>query len=139
MCHGPRKECIFEITPAITMSFELLSDLFKLRPQREYMLWGGAGRRAVTASDAVYEVGKGSAGFVSVVDPGQPEETRLGKVIAIPGCLCNIWGEWFRWRPLVVLFSGHTPVVLFSGQCLTSNVASPSKLAGRDKQGGCPR
>ena len=92
MCHGPRKEYIFEITPAITMSFELLSDLFKLRPQREYMLWGGAGRRAVTASDAAYEVGKGSAGFLSVIDPSQPEETRLGKVIILPVGLYHVWG-----------------------------------------------
>jgi len=52
-----QKEAIFEITPPISPSFELLSDLFRLKPQREYRLWGGILRRAVTASDAAYENG----------------------------------------------------------------------------------
>ena len=38
---------------------------------------GGAAGRADTASVAAYEIGRGSAGFLSVIDPGQPEETRL--------------------------------------------------------------
>jgi hypothetical protein len=61
----------------------LLSDLFKLMPQREYLLWSGTLKRAITASDAAYEMesGKGSAGFLSVINPGMPEETRLGKII----------------------------------------------------------
>ena len=37
--------------------------------------------------------GQGSAGSLTVIDPGGPEETRLGKVIAIPGCLYSIWGD----------------------------------------------
>ena len=88
-----QKEGVFEITHPISLSFELLSDLFKLRPQREYLLWGGALRRAVTASDAAYEMesGKGSAGFLSVINPGKPEETRLGRVIALPGSLYSVW------------------------------------------------
>ena len=88
-----QKETIVEITPPIRLSFELLEDLFKLRPRREYLLWSGIQRRVVTASDAAYEGGKGSAGFLCVVDPGQPEETRLGRVITIPKCLYSIWGE----------------------------------------------
>ena len=36
-----QKEAVFEITPPISLSFDLLSDLFKLKPQREYLLWGG--------------------------------------------------------------------------------------------------
>ena len=88
-----QKETALDITPSISSSFELLSDLFKLMPQREYLLWSGTLRRAITASDAAYEGGKGSAGFLTVIDPGRPEETRLGKVIAIPGCLYNIWGD----------------------------------------------
>jgi hypothetical protein len=89
-----QKEISFEITPPISLSFELLSDLFKLMPQREYLLWSGTLRRAITASDAAYEMesGKGSAGFLSVIDPGRPEETRLGKVIALPESLYSIWG-----------------------------------------------
>ena len=87
-----QKETSFEITPSISLSFELLSDLFKFKPQREYMLWGGVSRRAITASDAAYENGRGSAGFLSVIDPGEPEETRLGKVIVLPSHLYNVWG-----------------------------------------------
>ena len=78
--------------PKISLSFELLSDLFRLRPQREYLLWSGTLRRAITASDAAYENGKGSAGFLSVIDPGRPEETRVGRVIALPERLYSIWG-----------------------------------------------
>ena len=87
-----QKEITFEMTPSISLSFELLSDLFRLRPQREYLLWSGTLRRAITASDAAYENGKGSAGFLSVIDPGRPEETRVGRVIALPERLYSIWG-----------------------------------------------
>ena len=87
-----QKETTFEMTPSLDLSFELLSDLFRLRPQQEYLLWSGTLRRAITASDAAYEDGKGSAGFVSVINPGRPEETRLGKTIALPECLYSIWG-----------------------------------------------
>ena len=86
-----QKETVFELTPPIRLSFELLSDLFKLRPQREYLLWNSTMRRAITASDAAYENGKGSAGFLSVIDPGKPEETRLGKVILLPRRLYTLW------------------------------------------------
>ena len=37
---------------------------------------GGASRK--DASVAAYEIGRGSAGFLSIMDPGQPEETKLG-------------------------------------------------------------
>ena len=87
-----QKEIIFDITPQIDLSFELLTDLFKLMPQREYMLWNRSTRRALTASDAAYEDGKGTAGFLSVIDPNQPEETRLGRVIDLPGELYKVWG-----------------------------------------------
>ena len=86
-----QKETVFELTPPISLSFELLSDLFKLRPQREYLLWNSTMRRAITASDAAYEGGRGSAGFLSVIDPGKPEETRLGKVIRLPQRLYTLW------------------------------------------------
>ena len=49
-------------------------------------------RRAITASDSAYENGKGSAGFLFVIDPGKPEETRLGKVITLPVSLYSLWG-----------------------------------------------
>ena len=91
-----QKETTFEMTPSLDLSFELLSDLFRLRPQREYLLWSRILRRAVTASDAAYEDGRGSAGFLSVIDPGRPEETRVGRVIALPKHLAQhlytVWG-----------------------------------------------
>ena len=55
-------------------------------------MWNKTRRRAVTASDAAYESGRGSAGFLSVIDPKQPEETRLGRVISLPSSLYEIWG-----------------------------------------------
>ena len=88
-----QKETAFKITPAITLSFELISDLFRLMPRREYQLWNLTRRRIITASDAAYEDGKGSAGFLSVIDPGQPAETRLGRVITLPKNIYSIWGE----------------------------------------------
>jgi hypothetical protein len=88
-----QKETAFKITPAITLSFELISDLFRLMPRREYQLWNLTRRRIITASDAAYEDGKGSAGFLSVIDPGQPAETRLGRAITLPKNIYSIWGE----------------------------------------------
>ena len=49
---------VFELTPPINLPFGLLSNLFKLRPQREYLLWDSTMRRATTASDAAYEIAK---------------------------------------------------------------------------------
>ena len=80
MCHGQQsqtKRIHLHITPAISLSFELLSDLFKLQPQREYMLWKEH-LEEQSRHQMQYEVGGGSAGFLSVIDPGQPEVTRLG-------------------------------------------------------------
>ena len=57
------------------------------------MLWNLTRRRTITASDAAYEDGKGSAGFLSVIDPGRPEETRLGRAITLPGNIYSIWGD----------------------------------------------
>ena len=63
-----------------------------MQPRREYRLAAGIFNRFLVASDAAYEGGKGSAGFLSVIDPGKPEETRLGKVITLPVSLYSLWG-----------------------------------------------
>ena len=47
-----QKDAVFEITPPISLSFDLRSDLFKLKPQREYLLWGGT-------QESCYGVGRG--------------------------------------------------------------------------------
>ena len=44
------------------------------------------------ASDAAYEDGRGSAGLLVVLNPGQPTEARLGKVIEIPQVVYSLWG-----------------------------------------------
>jgi hypothetical protein len=92
LCNAPQlvhrsREMALGIGPIIGSSLKLLSDLFKFMPQCEYLAWSKILWRAITALDAAYEGGKGIAGVSTGVDPERPEETRLGKVIAIPGCL----------------------------------------------------
>ena len=53
-----QKGTVFELTPPMNLPFGLLSNLFKLRPQREYLLWDSTMRRATTTSDAAYEIAK---------------------------------------------------------------------------------
>ena len=117
--------------PRSAFRFELLPDLSKLMPQRVYLLWGGMLRRAITASDAAYESGKGSAGFLFVIDPGKPEETRLGRVVALPGSLYSIWESRITYvarLELLAVLAALTEVArLFRGMSsvqLVDNVAA---------------
>ena len=73
-----------EMAPAITASFDLLEDLFRRQPRREYRLAAEGSSRLLVASNAAYENGKGSAGFLVVVNPGRTVELRIGKVINLP-------------------------------------------------------
>jgi hypothetical protein len=72
------------ITPEISSSFDLLRDLFRTQPRREYWLVASCVARSLVASDAAYENGRGSAGFLAVVNPGALNEIRVGRVIDIP-------------------------------------------------------
>jgi hypothetical protein len=72
------------ITPEISSSFDLLRNLFRAQPRREYWLVASCASGILVASDAAYESGRGSAGFPAVVNPGTPNEIRVGRVIDIP-------------------------------------------------------
>ena len=72
------------ITPGISSSFDLLRDLFRAQLKREYWLVASCVSRILVASDAAYENGRGSAGFLAVVNPGTLNEIRVGRVIDIP-------------------------------------------------------
>ena len=74
-------------------ALDLLEDLMKVQPRREYELGRGQGApRFLLASDAAYDDGVGMAGFLLVTDPGMPEEARQGVVVDIPSSLYALWG-----------------------------------------------
>jgi hypothetical protein len=64
-----------------------------LQPRREYWLVASCFSRILVASDAAYENGRGSAGFLAVVNPGTPNEIRVGRVIDIPPEVYQLWGD----------------------------------------------
>ena len=45
------------------------------------------------AEDASYERGLDKAGFLVVIEPGTPEESRVGRVLDIPRQLYRQWGD----------------------------------------------
>ena len=110
-----QKEGSFDLTPSITQSFQLLTDLFRLKPRREFLFWDKQPRRSITASDAAYENGVGSAGFLSVIDPGHPEETRVGRVIALPPSLYKHWGPQTNYIAQLELLAVLTAITQVAG------------------------
>ena len=95
--------------------------MFKLRPRREFVLWDKQPRRSVTASDAAYECGVGSAGALSVIDPGQYDETRMGKVIALPSRLYHHWGPQITYIAQLELLAVLTAITQVAGQIRGTN------------------
>jgi hypothetical protein len=81
------------ITPEISSSFYLPRDLFRMQPRRDYWLVASGFSRILVASDAAYEDGRGSAGFLAVVNPGTLNEIRAGRVIDIPPEVYHLWGD----------------------------------------------
>ena len=81
------------ITTEITSTFDFLQDLFKMQPRREYWLMQNMFSKILVASDAAYENGRGSAGFLAVLNPGKPGEIRAGRVIDIPPEIYHLWGD----------------------------------------------
>ena len=88
-----QQERLGQLTPALRASFQLLQDLFKLQPRREFRLCTGKVHRILVASDASYEAGLGKAGFLIVSDPGSPKEVRKGFEVLIPNELYEMWGD----------------------------------------------
>jgi len=88
-------EATWEVTPRLADAFALLSDIFKMKPVREYTLFERKTHRVLMASDASYEAGVGKAGFLIISDPGKPTEERVGVVVDINalGPLEDLWGQ----------------------------------------------
>ena len=81
------------MTQSLAASFTLIQDLLALQPRREYRLLTLMERRILVAADASYERGIGKAGFLVVIGPGTPEESRVGRVLDIPRQLYRQWGD----------------------------------------------
>ena len=81
------------MAPEISSSFDLLEDIFRIQPGRDYWLGASCFSRILVASDAAYGDDKGSAGFRAVVDPGILNEIRVGKVIDIPPGVYHLWDD----------------------------------------------
>ena len=64
-----------------------------MQPRRESWLIGSLFSRILVASDAAYENGKGTAGFLAVLNPGKPNEVRVGRVLEIPPEIYHLWGD----------------------------------------------
>ena len=64
-----------------------------MQPRRESWLIGSLFSRILVASDAPYENGKGTAGFLAVLNPVKPNEVRVGRVIEIPFEIYHMWGD----------------------------------------------
>ena len=56
------------------------------------------------ASDAAYENGTGSGGFLVVVDPGTSSERRLARVACLPQQLKQLWGDQITYIAQFELF-----------------------------------
>ena len=64
-----------------------------MQPRREYWLMESLFFKILVASDAAYENGRGSAGFLAALNPGKPGEIRVGRVIDIPPEVYHLWGD----------------------------------------------
>ena len=103
------------ITLEIGSSFNLLCDLFKMQPRREYWLVASCFSRILVASDAAYENGRGSAGFLAVLNPGTPNELRVGRVIDIPPEVYQLWGDRKTYIAQLELLAVFVAVVELAG------------------------
>jgi hypothetical protein len=103
------------ITPEISSSFDLLCDLFRMQPRREYWLVAACFSRILVASDAAYENGRGSAGFLAVVNPGTPNEVRVGRVIDIPPEAYHLWGDRKTYIAQLELLAVFVAIVELAG------------------------
>ena len=106
-----------DITPLISTQL-LLYHPSESMSQKEYPHWNRPVRQVITTSDAAYEVG---TGFVRVANPGQPGESKLGRVIAIPGCLYSIGGVRAVYTAQLELLAARIAIIEVAGATLGTN------------------
>ena len=83
----------YALTPQLEEALHLIRDVLSLRPRREAWLTNLAFPRLLVASDAAYEAGVGTAGFLMVRQPGRGSEFRMGRAIRVPPSIYSQWGE----------------------------------------------
>ena len=108
-----------------------------MKPRREYTLFSRSVSRFVVASDAAYEGGRGTAGFLIVLDPATPEESRYGVVVEIPEGLYALWGDMGTYISQLELLMGAAALLVFAprlrgriGVWLVDNVPALMALVG---------
>ena len=74
-------------------SLRLISEIISMQPRRLFYLGSPHFSRVVVASDAAYENGDGSGGFLVILHPNSQNESRLACVADLPPELYEIWGH----------------------------------------------
>ena len=94
---GPLRVRITEgstlVTKQLEASLAFTLEILQTAPRRVYNLHPfPASKRFLVASDAAYEAGRGSGGFLFVLRPGQASESRDAREVDLPDSLYAIWG-----------------------------------------------
>jgi len=103
-----------DLTTGIKGSLELVRELMLLRPKRNFQVGQYHGERFVVASDAAYESGVGTGGFLVVMRPNQAEESRQARVVELPKELYEIWGEQVTYIAQLELYMILAAVTVFA-------------------------
>ena len=103
-----------EMTAGIRESLELVRELLLLRPRRSFQVGQYHGERFVVASDAAYEAGVGTGGFLVVMRPAQAEESRHARVVELPQELYEIWGSQVTYIAQLELYMILAAVTAFA-------------------------
>lgn len=82
-----------DLTPAIEAAFDLLEAIITERPQRLLHVGLTVSRRFVVASDAAYEKGAGTGGFLCVHQDDAMAWQKSARVVVIPQAVYGIWSE----------------------------------------------
>jgi len=80
------------VTPAIMASLQHVQELLRMKPSREYMLGLSVWPRFLAASDAAWEGGRGSGGYLLVLGPRAPVEKRFGCAAQLDPDVYTVWG-----------------------------------------------
>ena len=105
---------------ALTATLALVQAVLATRPRREHWVHQSAtysARRVVLASDAAYEAGRGSAGFLLVqAQRERPSQLRLGRALIVDPALFQLWG------PQVTYIAQLELVVVLSAMVLCAQL-----------------
>ena len=78
---------------SLRRSFEVLKVINAVQPRRIVSVNADIVERFCGASDAAYETGQGTGGYLLVIHPYTPREQRIGCVVQIPPQVYSLWGD----------------------------------------------